>query len=155
MISFQMGAHRFQYRVAAIVLDAGWLLLHRLQADAFWTLPGGRVQLGESAQAALCREFEEEMGTSIACGDLACVGENFFRHNQVPHHEIGLYFYACLPTDSSYKDKHMTLAGKEIGKGLEFKWFEIEQLHHVDMRPQVMRDGLVTKTLPHHFVQQL
>ncbi len=65
MISFQEGSHRFQCHVAAIVLDAGQLLLHRVLGDAFWTLPGGRVNVGESAQAALCREFEEELGTSI------------------------------------------------------------------------------------------
>jgi len=155
MISFQVGSHRFQYRVAAIVLDADFLLLHRMQGDAFWTLPGGRVNVGESAQAALCREFEEELGTNMDCGHLACVGENFFCHDQASHHEIGLYFYACFPAGSNYNDKHMTHKGKEINRQLEFKWFEIQQLQHVDMRPQVIRDGLVAMTLPHHFVQHL
>jgi ADP-ribose pyrophosphatase YjhB (NUDIX family) len=155
VISFQDGSHRFQYRVAAIVMDSGQLLVHRVSGDAFWTLPGGRVNVGESAQAALCREFEEELGTSIECGHLACVGENFFRHDQASHHEIGLYFYAGLPADSSYNDKRMTFKGVETNRQLEFKWFETQQLHHVDMRPQVARDGLATMTLPHHFVQHL
>lgn len=154
MISFQAGSHRFQCRVAAIVLDADWLLLHRVQGDAFWTLPGGRVNVGESAQAAICREFEEELGTSIDCGQLACVGENFFCQTQTPHHEIGLYFYACLPMDSRYKDKQVTHKGIEINRHLEFQWFEVQKLGHVDMRPQVIRDGLVTRTLSHHFVQR-
>jgi ADP-ribose pyrophosphatase YjhB (NUDIX family) len=155
MISFQVGSHRFQYRVAAMVLDADFLLLHRMQGDAFWTLPGGRVNVGESAQAALCREFEEELGTNIDCGHLACVGENFFCHDQASHHEIGLYFYARFPAVSNYNDKRMSYKGKEISRQLEFKWFEIQQLHHVDMRPQVIRDGLAAMTLPHHFVQHL
>ncbi len=89
------------------------------------------------------------------CGHLACVGENFFCHDQASHHEIGLYFYACFPAVSNYNDKHMTHKGKEINRQLEFKWFEIQQLQHVDMRPQVIRDGLAAMTLPHHFVQHL
>jgi ADP-ribose pyrophosphatase YjhB (NUDIX family) len=155
VISSQEGSHLFQYRVAAIVMDSGQLLLHRVLGDAFWTLPGGRVNVGESAQAALCREFDEELGTSIECGHLACVGENFFSHHQTSHHEIGLYFYAGLPADSRYNDKRMTFKGVETNRQLEFKWFEIQQLHLVDMRPQVVRDGLATMTLPHHFVQHL
>ena len=155
MISFEADSHQFQYRVAAIVLDADCLLLHRVRGEAFWTLPGGRVNVGESAQAAICREFEEELGTPIDCGRLACVGENFFCHNQMSHHEIGLYFYAFLPRDSSYKDKQLTYKGVEINRQLEFKWFEVHQLSHVDMRPHVIRDGLGAKTLPNHFVQHL
>ena len=155
MISFQAGSHRFQCRVAAIVLDDDCLLLHRVQGEAFWTLPGGRVNVGESVQAAICREFEEELATPEDCGHLACVGENFFGHEQMVHHEIGLYFYASLPTDSRYKGKQVTHKGVEINRHLEFKWFEVQQLSHVDMRPRSIRNGLATRTLPHHFVQHL
>lgn len=49
----------------------------------------------------------------------------------------------------------MTYKGVETNRQLEFKWFEIQQLHRVDMRPQVVRDGLATMTLSHHFVQNL
>jgi ADP-ribose pyrophosphatase YjhB (NUDIX family) len=91
-----------------------------VQGDAFWTLPGGRVNVGESAQAALSREFEEELGTNIDCGHLACVGENFFCHDQASQHEIGSYFYACFPADSNYNDKRMSYKGQEINRQLEF-----------------------------------
>jgi len=66
-----------------------------------------------------------------------------------------LYFYAGLPADSRYNDKRMTFKGVKTNRQLEFKWFEIQQLHLLDMRPQVIRDGLASMTLPNHFVQHL
>lgn len=47
MISVNIAGHRFQLRAAAVVVHGGFVLLHRLQGDAFWALPGGRVEPGE------------------------------------------------------------------------------------------------------------
>ncbi len=63
--------------VGAIITDrAGRLLLirrgHEPEAGR-WSLPGGRVELGESDQQAVVREVREETGLSVACGEL--VGE--------------------------------------------------------------------------------
>ncbi|NHA68508.1 NUDIX hydrolase [Phycicoccus flavus] len=65
-------------RVAAyaVVVDAGRLLLTRLStrtdAPGRWTLPGGGLDPGESAEAAVVREVREETGQDVA--DLRFVG---------------------------------------------------------------------------------
>ena len=60
--------------VGAIITDAaGRLLLvrrgHAPQAGR-WTLPGGRVEPGETDQQAVVREILEETGLAVSCGHL-------------------------------------------------------------------------------------
>lgn len=52
--------------------DRGWVLLVRRSGDGNWELPVGRVELGESAVAAV-REVAEESGVDIAINGLAGV----------------------------------------------------------------------------------
>ena len=58
---------------AIITDDAGRLLLiqrgHQPEAGR-WSLPGGRVEAGESDEQALVRELHEETGLSVTCGCL-------------------------------------------------------------------------------------
>lgn len=60
---------------AIAVCDAGLLLVRRGQAPSRgrWSLPGGRVQPGETAEQALRREVAEETGLVVEIG--ALVGE--------------------------------------------------------------------------------
>ena len=51
---------------AAVRDSAGEILLVRRIDDGFWELPGGRVEVGESAAQAVVREVEEESGITIA-----------------------------------------------------------------------------------------
>lgn len=63
---------------AAITNDAGELLLiQRLrEPDAgAWGLPGGKIDFGERAEAAVIREIEEELGVVITLTGLACMSE--------------------------------------------------------------------------------
>jgi ADP-ribose pyrophosphatase YjhB (NUDIX family) len=58
---------------AAIFRDDKILLVRRARAPAkgFYSLPGGRVEFGESLHAALHREVKEETGLQIEVADLA------------------------------------------------------------------------------------
>src|SRR5437016_6771253 len=58
---------------AAIFRDDKILLVRRARSPAkgFYSLPGGRVEFGESLHAALHREVDEETGLKIAIVGLA------------------------------------------------------------------------------------
>lgn len=153
MISVRIGSHRFHYRAAAVVRESGHLLLHRLDGDGFWALPGGRVNVGEQAQEAVKREFIEELNLPVECGPLICIGENFFEYEGEPHHEIGLYFAAKLQDGSALLDQSRVHFGVETGRRLVFKWFPFIELPNIDMRPVALQAAISRGNIPLHFVQ--
>ena len=154
MISFRLHSHRFHLRAGAIALEHGYLLLHRLEGEAFWALPGGRVEAGEQAEHTIVREFLEELGVQVRCDQLLGVGENFFECEGEPHHEIGLYFSVALAADAPLRDKDTTYVGVEGNRRLEFKWFALSQLQALDFRPATLRESLSVGKVPQHFVQR-
>lgn len=55
-----------QVRVTGIVIENGHILLvkQKVTSGRGWSLPGGRVEQGETLEAAVTREMEEETGLS-------------------------------------------------------------------------------------------
>ena len=142
MISFVSQSHRFDLRAAAIVTSGDRVLLHRRVGDQFWALPGGRVEAGETAEAAVVRELQEEIAESIECDRLVLVVENFFSHDGFEHHEVGLYFSASLNMKSALLSGPGPFAGSEGTAALTFAWFERLNLAQVDVRPSFLCDAL-------------
>jgi 8-oxo-dGTP diphosphatase len=63
-----------QLAVSAVIFRDGKILLvrrARSPARGFYSLPGGRVEFGESLHTALHREVDEETGLAIEIGGLA------------------------------------------------------------------------------------
>jgi 8-oxo-dGTP diphosphatase len=62
--------------VAAVVADGGRYLACRRRpersAGGKWEFPGGKVEPGETAAAALVREIREELGVEVAPGAELC-----------------------------------------------------------------------------------
>lgn len=59
--------------VSAVVTDSeGNILLHRRSDNLLWSLPGGAMELGESALQAVIREVKEETGFDVQV--LKCIG---------------------------------------------------------------------------------
>jgi 8-oxo-dGTP diphosphatase len=57
---------------AMIEQDGRYLITQRspqASLPLLWEFPGGRVEAGETDQAALARELREEMGIEVAVGD--------------------------------------------------------------------------------------
>ena len=60
--------------VGAVITDAAGRLLLILRGHepgkGLWSVPGGRIEPGETDQAAVIRETFEETGLTVACGPL-------------------------------------------------------------------------------------
>jgi len=142
MISFDAGTHQFHYRAAAVILRGPDVLLHQLEGDEFWALPGGRVEPGETASQAIVREFTEELGAAVRCGEFLGVAENFFSYAGKPHHEVGLYFAATADSSSPLATSEGPYLGIEGDRPLRFAWFDRSTLHSIDLRPRFLIEAL-------------
>src|SRR5437762_3514141 len=100
MISFPLAGGLFNHRVVGVCIVDGHVLLHRSVNDDFWSLPGGRVELGEASSQAIVREMREELGLDARTERLLWVVENFFTHGDVSHHELGMYYLISIPRDA-------------------------------------------------------
>ena len=154
MISFAVDDHRFNLRAAAIFLHEGAVLLHRLAGDTVWALPGGRVESGEDAAAAIVREMKEEVGELVQCGELLYVVENFYEYRSTLHHEVGLYFHAELPPATPLRIKNRAHFGIEGGQRLEFRWFLQSALPALNLHPAFLREALSRPVLTFRHVVQ-
>jgi len=152
MISFTTGDWRFHFRSAAIVRDGDFILLHRMAKDSFWALPGGRVEIGETAEAAVRREMREELGTDVQVVGLLAVVENLFIYRGRPQHGLEMHFKVTLPSDSPLIGSEPFERVEDGGVGLNgdntactrllFKWFHVSEVGSIDLRPSFLRDFL-------------
>ncbi|HIC7210610.1 NUDIX hydrolase [Burkholderia stabilis] len=155
MISFDAGSHRFNLRAAAVIVQREYVLLHRVDGDDFWSLPGGRVEPGEPAAHTVVREMREEIGASVRAGKMLCIAENFYTHAGRQHHEVGVYFTAELETGSPLSDVTTAHRGAEADKGLTFAWFLRDRLSEIDVQPAFLRELLnADRHTLAHVVQQ-
>ncbi len=146
MISLRAESTVFQVRAAAVAIRDGYVLLHRAGVDAFWALPGGRVEVGETSEAALQREMLEETGARVRVERPLWIVENFFRYRDDVVHELGFYFLVILPADAHANLAEQFFGYEDNGTRLIFQWCRIADLAGIEVQPSFLRAGL--KSLP-------
>lgn len=118
-------AHRApaaQLAVGAVaVVDGALLLVRRGQAPEAgrWSLPGGRVEAGETLERAVEREVGEETGLTVRCGDFLGWAERI----GAEHHFVILDFV-------------VTVTGGALSAGsdaAEAAWVALEQVPGADL----------------------
>ena len=91
-------------RVAAygLIVRGDEILLCRLSAvvpthQGKWTLPGGGIEFGESPEAAMVREVEEETGLVVEPGRLATVDSIVIVDDDgIHHHSLRVIYFATV-----------------------------------------------------------
>jgi len=111
-----------QVVVGAAILDGDRLLAARrlrpISLAGKWELPGGKVDAGETDEAALARECEEELGVEVR------LGRRVGRDWPIGERAILRVWLATIASGEP-----------ELREHGEFRWLTLEQLHDVDWLP--------------------
>jgi 8-oxo-dGTP diphosphatase len=90
--------------VGAVVLQHGNVLLVKRGHEprkGEWSLPGGRVELGESLIEATRREIREETGLDVDVGPLIEVFDRIHRRDGRVQYHFVIADYLCTPRGGS------------------------------------------------------
>lgn len=90
-LTIELGSQKLNIRVAAWIEHQEHVLAVTFP-DGNQSLPGGRVQFGETTMDAIQREMMEETGLVFEQATLIAIIENFFTYDGTPFHEY-LYVY--------------------------------------------------------------
>ncbi len=136
----QPPAARIILAVGAIVTDGERILLIQRghsPAQGSWSVPGGRVEVGETLPDALRREIREECGLDIRVGDLAIVLDRISREpdGTIRSHYVILDFWAT-PADHA-------LAVQVSSDASAAGWFTLDEIK-----------TLPTTTNLHHYLAE-
>jgi ADP-ribose pyrophosphatase YjhB (NUDIX family) len=82
---------------------------------------GGRVEFGEFAADAACREMREEIGQELAGLRLLGVLENVFELDGVPGHEIVFVFTARFRDETAYDVEEQVILDDASGR-VRVRW---------------------------------
>lgn len=172
MIVFESGDTRFSCRAVAVILDRDQrrVLLHRGTQEDFWSLPGGRIEIGETSIDTLVREMREEISTEIQVERLLWTTEEFFGFVGIHWHGIGFYFLVRLPDDCPIYDQPEwsgieefvedifvpeEMRGETNRLDLIFQWHDIDKLTDLTLYPPFLKEGLRSiPQSPQHIIRQ-
>lgn len=122
----------------AVVTDQDHLLVCKTLdlPVPFYFLPGGHVELDESAEETVVRELKEETGASAHIERfLGCLEHRFEPgHSSIcHHHEYNLIFKASAP------DLRVGTSIPQLEKHLQPLWVPIHSLEGIDFRPEPLK----------------
>lgn len=89
-----------------VICDGRVVLVRRAQEPrkGQWSLPGGRLELGESLREGVRRELREETGLDVQVGELIEAFERFYR---APDGQLAFHFvildYLCWPVGGALR----------------------------------------------------
>jgi 8-oxo-dGTP pyrophosphatase MutT (NUDIX family) len=127
---------QFDYLVRGIIFAGNRVLLTRQKDGKYTFLPGGHVESGERAEAALEREIAEELGEAATIKAFVGAVENAWLDDGTPIHEINLIFEVEVPG----LDPGQPPESRE--PHLEFLWADLSSLANLNLQPVPLRECL-------------
>lgn len=130
---------KFHYIARAIIqLDDKYLLVRSI-GDTNTFLPGGHIELGETAHQAIKRELLEEFGKEATVHNFVGAVEHLWPEVLRDNHEINLLFNAAVDgLDTS-------IVPAALEDHLELLWASAEALDTVNLQPYPIRKYLQKK----------
>ena len=112
--------------VAAIIIKDGQVFATQRgygQWQGWWEFPGGKIEEGECARAALVREIREELDAEISVGDLLETVEWDY-----PDFHLTMHCCVCeLVSDSMHLNEHEAAAWLSRNTLYSVKWLPADE----------------------------
>ncbi|MBD3193254.1 MAG: NUDIX domain-containing protein [Candidatus Heimdallarchaeota archaeon] len=103
------------------------------EPSACFAFPGGGLELGETLEERLKKEYLEEANVQVISQEYLFLVENRFSFKDTFIHSLEHYFLVQLENyDIESKEPEIIL-----------KWLPIDQLPKIDLRPEIVRDVII------------
>ncbi len=148
-LTFKTEKGIFNYRVCAVIKHEGRLLAMKNDLSPYFFLPGGRVELNESADSAIKRELKEELGIDAKIIRPLWFVQSFFIEDECREkfHELCVYFLV----DVSDTDliNHESFEGPVTRTHEVFRWLDIDTIKDRYLYPLFIKEKI--NSLPESF----
>ena len=117
---------------SAVVINDGKILMIKRAREpnkGKWSIPGGRIELGESIHEAVKREVSEECNIEIEILRLLEVSDNIIRDEE----RRVRYHYVLIDVLARYKTGEVNAQSDAE----DYRWVTVEELSEMDMSPQL------------------
>ena len=141
-LTFKTDCGRFNYRVGAIIIKNGKILVVKNEKSTYYYSVGGRVQFGETTREAVKREVKEELGIELEIDRPVFFHEQFFDEvdSKEHFHEISLYYLMKQPSE----DQELVCTSvSETGNKEILCWLPIDQLKNYTVFPNFFAKELL------------
>ena len=152
-ISYVNGQDKFNYRVCAVILREDKILAMHDERSPYYYLPGGRVHLGETAEQAVLREMEEELGVRARILRPLWLNQGFFTEDvdKLRYHELCLYFLIDV-SETDLPERGETFTRTEGCHTHDFEWLPFARLQEEYFYPIFLKTEIFH--LPEQFTRR-
>lgn len=149
-ISYQYGDQKFNYRVCAMMISDDQILAMHDERSPYFYLPGGRVAMGETAEQAVVREVQEELGVTPRIVRPLWLNQAFFTEDvdKLAYHELCIYFLMDI-TGTDLRTRGSVFTTKEGQRTNTFEWLAFQRLKDEYFYPLFLKKDIFN--LPDRF----
>lgn len=149
-ITFKDKNHKFNYRVCAMLIADNKILAMRDERSPYFYLPGGRVKMGETAEQAVIREVQEELGVTPSIIRPLWLNQAFFTEDadNLNYHELCIYFLMGI-AETDLLTRGSVFKSREGHQTHTFEWLEFNRLKSEYFYPLFLKKDIFN--LPDNF----